>query len=229
MKKTLILLLLGFLLICTAFTKDYRPQSADNGNLKITKNEAIQKALKHAGLSLNKVGFMTSKLEYEGKSPIYEIEFFYNNTEYNYELDAVSGEIISFDTEYKYYPTIPVSENARQENVARPISKSDNNAGPAAKQSGKSQTDAKHENNESTASQKNAAPKSSSAITTQEALSIAARHAGIAESKAEKTKITQEHEYGRVIYEVKFRYSSHKYEYDIDAHSGQILKFEVDD
>ena len=70
---------------------------------KITKAKAKSIALKHAGVSSSKATFVTTKLDYEDGQQVYEIEFYSGNIEYDYEILASSGEILSFDKDIEGY------------------------------------------------------------------------------------------------------------------------------
>ena len=63
----------------------------------ISVDEAKQIALSDAGVS--SVSFTKAKLEKEDGRVIYEIEFYTGRTEYEYEIDAVSGQILERSTE----------------------------------------------------------------------------------------------------------------------------------
>lgn len=65
----------------------------------ISADRAREIVLNHAGLSLSDVRFTKTELERDSKRTEYEIEFFYGATEYDYEIDAVSGDIIKYDTD----------------------------------------------------------------------------------------------------------------------------------
>ena len=56
-------------------------------------------ALNHAGLSSSSVKFTKAKLEKEDGRMVYEIEFETSKYEYEYEIDAKTGKIISHDVE----------------------------------------------------------------------------------------------------------------------------------
>ena len=62
-------------------------------------DKAKQIALSHAGLSAGKVRFTKAKFERDDGISQYEIEFETSTTEYEYEIDAVSGKIISRSSE----------------------------------------------------------------------------------------------------------------------------------
>ena len=69
----------------------------------ISADEAKEKALAHAGLTSDQVTFTKSKLEKEHSRQVYEMEFYVteSNAEYDYEIDATTGEVISFDYDAK--------------------------------------------------------------------------------------------------------------------------------
>ena len=56
-------------------------------------------ALKHAKLSASQVRFSKAKLEEDDGRYEYEIEFYCGNIEYEYTIDAITGEIIEFESE----------------------------------------------------------------------------------------------------------------------------------
>lgn len=70
---------------------------------KITKAKAKSIALKHAGVSSSTATFVTAKLDYEDGKQVYEIEFYSGNTEYDYEILASNGKIISYDKDIENY------------------------------------------------------------------------------------------------------------------------------
>lgn len=76
--------------------------SGNGGNTStayISVDEAKNIALSHAGFSLSEVTFSKTKLERDDGIMIYEIEFYKGRVEYEYEINALTGDIIEFDTE----------------------------------------------------------------------------------------------------------------------------------
>ncbi|CEH33464.1 PepSY domain-containing protein [Romboutsia lituseburensis] len=75
----------------------------NNNNAKITEEQAKEIALKHANLTSDKVNF--SKVEYEIDKTTgienYDIDFYYNNQEYSYDIDSQSGKVISYEIDKK--------------------------------------------------------------------------------------------------------------------------------
>ena len=65
--------------------------------------KAKEIALNHAGLSAAQVTFYRTVLEYDNGRAEYEVEFWKGNTEYDYEIDAVSGTILSYDYDIEGY------------------------------------------------------------------------------------------------------------------------------
>lgn len=75
------------------------PDQSDNSSSNIQESEAIKAALDHAGLTETEVSRLTAKFDHDDGHAEYEVEFYVDRTEYNYEIDAVTGEIISYDKE----------------------------------------------------------------------------------------------------------------------------------
>lgn len=65
----------------------------------ITKEAAKKVALSHAGAGEEQVQRFESKQDYEDGRQVYEIEFDFNGFEYDYEIDAKTGEILHFSKE----------------------------------------------------------------------------------------------------------------------------------
>ncbi len=68
-------------------------------NSTITKEDAKKVALSHAGATEDNIKRFESKLDYENGRHVYEIEFDFNGYEYDYEIDAKTGEILQYNKE----------------------------------------------------------------------------------------------------------------------------------
>ena len=67
--------------------------------------DAAQKiALDHAGLTADGVIWMEADFDYEDGRMVYEVEFVADGAEYEYDIDAVTGEIMKFEREGGYAP-----------------------------------------------------------------------------------------------------------------------------
>lgn len=61
------------------------------------KDNAVQAALSHAGVASAAVKGLEVELDYDDGIMVYEIEFYADGFEYEYDIDAVSGAILSFE------------------------------------------------------------------------------------------------------------------------------------
>lgn len=68
----------------------------------------------------------------------------------------------------------------------------------------------------------------SSIITEEDAKKIAMEHAGVKESDVTTSRVKQDRDDGILIYEVKFFTADKKYEYDIKADDGKVLKLDYE-
>ena len=70
----------------------------------ITAEDAKAKALAHAGLSADAVTFVTAQLDRENGRLVYDVEFYTADyKEYDYEIDATTGEVVSYDYDAEHY------------------------------------------------------------------------------------------------------------------------------
>ncbi len=76
--------------------------TAETGSY-IGEEEAKAIALAHAGVGENDVSHMLCKLDYDDGVAEYEVEFWDGATEYDYEINAVNGEIIGYDYDMESY------------------------------------------------------------------------------------------------------------------------------
>ena len=72
-------------------------QSNVNTTANISLDKAKEIALSHAGLASNQVTFQRIELDFDNGIQKYEIEFYYNYREYSYEIDANTGNILSYE------------------------------------------------------------------------------------------------------------------------------------
>lgn len=172
--------------------------SSTDASEHITLDEAKAIALKHAGVSESSVVFNEARLDRDNGIAEYDIEFTADNAEYEYEIDAVSGKIISDKVKYNYEAaasSVKTTEN--------PIQTTAQTATQAA-------------------SQTTAAV--SGQITLDEAKAIALKHAGVDASEAVFTKAKLDYDDGIAEYDIEFVANNIEYEYEINADNGSILE-----
>ncbi len=81
-----------------------KASSKSGSSIGVEKAKSI--ALKNAGLKAKNVAFVRAKLDSDDGRQVYDIEFYSNGVEYDYEIDAISGAILEKDTDIEDY-TIP--------------------------------------------------------------------------------------------------------------------------
>lgn len=159
-------------------------------------------ALENAGITEQQATFIKAHLDGDDGLVVYDVEFYSGNQEYEYEIDAVTGEIRESDREIEYY-TIP------PRNTDRPITDTQNNPpqfGPPA--AGNADT--------------------GEYIGEAKAKAIALSAAGRTEDQFRRIKVELDYDDGKVIYEVEFKDGRMEYEYEIDAVNGAVLEADVE-
>ena len=173
------------------------------GDIGIEKAKEI--AMSHAGVSPGSVSFVKAKLDTEDGVKVYDIEFYSGNVEYDYEINAATGAIVSFDQDIENYaiPTQPAAPTQPQSAAPTQAATQPQTAAPTQA--------------------------ASSGISVDKAKQIALSHAGV--SGASFTKVKLDTDDGVRVYEIEFKVGNVEYEYEINASSGAIISSssEVDD
>lgn len=80
--------------------------SQKNADVRITRSgyigakKAKRIALKHAGVSKKACRELEAELDFDKDEPVhYDVEFKVGSLEYEYDIDAITGEILSFSVE----------------------------------------------------------------------------------------------------------------------------------
>ena len=81
---------------------DYDMENNKNENnlssvVNISEEQAKEIALNHAEITSDKVSFIKVEMDVDNGAQKYDIEFYYNNIEYSYEIDANTGDILSYE------------------------------------------------------------------------------------------------------------------------------------
>ena len=97
--------------------------NSTNSNMKnqlasnITIDQAKEIALKHSNLTSDEVSFIKAEKDMDNGIEKYDIEFYYNNKEYDYEINAANGEIINYDYDVENYNIqSPQQSNSQPQN-----------------------------------------------------------------------------------------------------------------
>ncbi len=188
---------------------------------QITMDEAKETALKDAGLEIAQVTFTKTKLDLDDGVSVYDLEFYAENVEYDYEIDANTGAIYS-----KAKETLPV--NANTENNAGASNASSQSQG--ANQVGQTPTGQAGSNNagNNTSGNQSSGQSTTKDIGLEAAKSKALADAGVTASAATYTKAKLEYDDGVKLYDIAFYTSTHKYEYEINAVTGAVHHKDVE-
>lgn len=68
----------------------------------ITREDAQKIALDHLGFTADQVERLRTEYEIDDGIPQYDVEFFSGDWEYEFEIHAETGKILSFDKDHKY-------------------------------------------------------------------------------------------------------------------------------
>ena len=111
-----------------SITQNNNVNNAENNNINNTGDISLDKAkeiaLSHAGLSSDQVTFVQANKDFDDGIQKYDIEFYCNGKEYDYEINASNGEIIQYDydMEYNYIPNNNTTNNQSNVNTTANIS-----------------------------------------------------------------------------------------------------------
>lgn len=238
----------------------------------IGESAAKTAALNHAGVKESSTKYCNAWLEWDdGRPECYEVEFMVNNTRYEYKIALTSATVLESEQE-----TYSNSGNSTTTGTSTSSGSSSADIGESAakaaalKHAGLSESQVtglkvqrdrddgrleyeiefwsgsteydytinaadgtvlsadKETHASSNSGSSNTSSSSSSDIGSAKAKSIALSHAGVSESQTTEMKVQQDRDDGRLEYEVEFKSGGKEYEYTIDAASGTILNYEID-
>ena len=178
----------------------------ENKGSKITLDEAKKIALNHANLTSKEVSFINAEADMDNGVEFYDIEFYNNNKEYDYEISAADGKIIEYDYDVEGY--------GESTNV------SNNNSSNTNKQNS-------NKSNNNTVANQNVDSKSNK-ITVDEAKKIALNHANLTSNQVSYVQVEADFDDYTPSYDVEFYHNNVEYSYEINANTGNIISFEKD-
>ena len=176
-------------------------QASDSAYIGV--EAAKSAAFAHAGLDASQVTMGEVDFDYEDGRMVYELEFYANGAEYEYDIDASTGAVAKSSQEGGRTQTgSGAGSGGASGNVP-------SGAGSGTAQSGAGGTSAD--------------------IGREAALAAALNHAGVSQDQVYGLEVKQEYDDGRLEYEIEFKTGSWEYEYTISAADGAILDYERDD
>lgn len=188
------------------------PEESDIGS-----DTAKAIALKDAGLTENDVEFIKANLDYDDGKKVYDVEFYAENKEYDYEIDASSGDIISHDYETESYDS--TDKTSRNTSGKGTDKTSRDTSGKGADKTSRNTSDKGTDKTSRDTSDK-------STVTLAQAKKIALKKAGLTESDGYWNKEKTDRDDGHTVYELEFISGETEYEFEIDAKNGNILEYD---
>ena len=175
-------------------------QASDSAYIGV--EAAKSAAFAHAGLDAAQVTMGEVDFDYEDGRMVYELEFYADGAEYEYDIDASTGAVVKFSQEGGRTQT---SSSAGSGGASGNVS---SGSGSGTAQSGAGGTAAD--------------------IGREAALAAALSHAGVSQDQVYNLEVKREYDDGRLEYEIEFKTGGWEYEYTISAADGTILDYERD-
>ena len=176
-------------------------QASDSAYIGV--EAAKSAAFVHAGLDAAQVTMGEVDFDYEDGRMVYELEFYANGAEYEYDIDASTGAVVKSS-----------HEGGRTQTSSSVGSGGASGSAPSGSGGGTAQT--------------GAGGSSSPDIGSEAALAAALNHAGVSQDQVYGLEVKQEYDDGRLEYEIEFKTGGWEYEYTISAADGTILDYERD-
>ncbi|MCD8068947.1 MAG: PepSY domain-containing protein [Lachnospiraceae bacterium] len=239
----------------TADTNDATQSDTTASTEAITADAAKEVALTDAGLTADAVTFTKTELDYDNGLIVYDIEFYADNVEYEYEVNANTGAIYSksketyvtsgsagstteagLDTSAEMSTaaadaggTTTASDTMATTSNTTASAETASTAGTTANTTDNTTTSGGATSNSgTTATGSTGTTTNSTDITLDTAKSIALTDAGVSSSDATFTKEKQDYENGVRVYDIEFYTSSGEYEYEIRVSDGTIVSKSVE-
>lgn len=197
-------------------------QNVDSKSNKITVDEAKKIALNHANLTSKEVSFINAEADMDNGVEFYDIEFYNNNKEYDYEISAADGKIIEYDYDVEGYgESTNVSNNNSSNTNKQNSNKSNNNT----VNNNKANNNVVNTNKSNTNTNSNT---SSNKISADKAKKIALNHANLTSNQVSYVQVEADFDDYTPSYDVEFYHNNVEYSYEINANNGNIISFEKD-
>lgn len=78
------------------------PSAAADSSQPLTREQAQQIALDHLGFTADQVTRLRTEYEIDDGIPMFDVAFYEGDWEYEFEIHAESGKILSYDRDHKY-------------------------------------------------------------------------------------------------------------------------------
>ena len=208
------------MIITTAMTLTLLGLAAGCGGSDIGEAKAKEIALQDAGVSESDISrFQSSKDRDDGKT-LYEIQFASDDTEYEYEINAKDGEILNYSTE-----SLNNNGNNNTTSNGTDAAQAQNNTQNNTQSNTENDTQNNAQNNTQNSWQNNSGTTQNVNVQISEADAKAAALERVPGATEQDLRMELDRDDGKYIYEGDIIYHQKEYEFEIDANTGNFLKW----
>ncbi len=191
--------------------------TADNA-AENTTGEGSGSTESNASEEVFSVTFTKVEADYDDGLSVYDIEFYTDNAEYEYEISATSGDILSFSMELLPSAAAETTDAATQTAETADGTAETTEAAETADGTVETTEPAKTTGADNTVG--------TTYISVDEAKTIALERAGVSASDVTFKKAKLDKEDGIMVYEIEFYQGQMEYECTVNASTGAIVEFE---
>lgn len=208
------------LIVTTTLTLALLGLAAGCGGSDIGEAKAKEIALQDAGVSESDISrFQSSKDRDDGRT-LYEIQFASDNTEYEYEINAKDGEILNYSTE-----SLNNNGNNNTTSNGTDAGQAQNNTQNNTQSNTENDTQNNTQNNTQNSGQNNSGTTQNVNVQISEADAKAAALERVPGATEQDLRMELDRDDGKYIYEGDIIYQQKEYEFEIDANTGNFLKW----
>lgn len=208
------------LIVTTTLTLALLGLAAGCGGSDIGEAKAKEIALQDAGVSESDISrFQSSKDRDDGRT-LYEIQFASDNTEYEYEINAKDGEILNYSTE-----SLNNNGNNNATSNGTDAGQAQNNTQNNTQSNTENDTQNNAQNNTQNSGQNNSGTTQNVNVQISEADAKAAALERVPGATEQDLRMELDRDDGKYIYEGDIIYQQKEYEFEIDANTGNFLKW----
>lgn len=190
----------GYLLSGGKATPPSAPDSTSILSADVIGEDAAKAiALAHANVSEKDVSLLHIKRDQEDGRSAYDVDFVKDGAEYEYKINAADGAVLSYDCDTDKATVPPAAASSPSSAAASSV-----------------------------ASMAQSTAQPPKYIGDDAAKAAAFAHAGVSEKDASFIQISFDSDDGRAEYDIEFRKGFTEYDYKIDAATGRVLNYEVD-
>lgn len=205
----LILLVIGICLYLFVFKEN------------ITEQEARNIAFEYANVSENSITLLSSNKDTEDRK--YEIKFYDDNYEYEVDVNYNNRKIDTFEKDIRDDVVVNNNNNSSNNDTVN----SNNIAAPDANNANTNSSNVTNSANNSSNITNTATNNNSEYIGEEGAKEIAVAYAGIGDyNEVRFDKIELDVDRNVTVYEIEFHYNNIEYDFEINAQTGEVMKYE---